>query len=195
MDIKRFFSTAQAKGLRNYIDSQKKYEILRTIFYFAISLSLFIAGLVATGSRNNLLTIVAVLGCLPASKSLVEAVMYCRYHSLKSEEADAIERHTEGLICLYDMIFTTREKTYPVLHLTICGNTVVGYLPDTKCPAADGAKHLETGLKTDRYTSATVKLFSDINKYQERVAQLKELAEGQQALSEGIAATLKSIAL
>ena len=72
MQFKRMFTTDAYRGTRGYLRTQKIYEILRTVLYFAISLSLFIAGWVSTGSRENLLTIVAVLGCLPACKSLVE---------------------------------------------------------------------------------------------------------------------------
>ena len=72
MQFKRMFTTDAYRGIRGYLRTQKIYEILRTVLYFAISLSLFIAGWVSTGSRENLLTIVAVLGCLPACKSLVE---------------------------------------------------------------------------------------------------------------------------
>ena len=64
MQFKRMFSTDAYKGTSGYLRTQKNYEILRTVLYFAISLSLFIAGWVTTGSRENLLTIVAVLGCL-----------------------------------------------------------------------------------------------------------------------------------
>ena len=113
MNLKRLFTTEGVKGKKNYLDSQKKYEIIRTVIYFGISIALFAAGYITTGDRN-LLTIVAVLGCLPASKSLVGAIMYCKYKSLSADEAEKIEAYTRDLTCLYDLIFTTREKTYPV---------------------------------------------------------------------------------
>ncbi|MGN1147563.1 MAG: hypothetical protein ACI4TB_04020 [Lachnospiraceae bacterium] len=194
MNLKRLFSTTDVKGTKNYINSQKKYEIIRTILYFGISLSLFAAGWISTGSRNNLLTIVAVLGCLPASKSLVEAIMYCKYSSLSASDAEKIENNTEGLTCLYDMVFTTREKTYPVLHMAICGKTIAGYMPYDKLSDADCAAHLNTCLKVDHYTGVTIKIFKDIRKYTERLGQLQEL-DAEEAITAGITNTLKSIAL
>lgn len=196
MDFKRFFSTAGVKGTKNYLNSQKKYEVIRTVIYFAISLSLFFAGWITTGTRNNLLTIVAVLGCLPASKSLVETVMYCRYHSLSVSDAMLIEPHTKGLSCAYDMIFTSREKTYPVMHLIVRGNTIVGYMPDMgkKLSDTECAKHLTTCLNADRYTGITIKIFGDVRKYAERAEQLKQLPADEE-LSAGILHTLKSITL
>lgn len=204
MDIKRIFTTSHVKGAKNYLKLQKKYEIIRTVIYFGISLSLFAAGWITTGERTNLLTIVAILGCLPASKSLVQTIMFCKYKSLSEEDAKKIASHSEGLHCLYDMIFTTREKTFPVLHMTICGNTVAGCMPidgkntdkkgnvklsDTAC-----AEHLITCLKVDNFTNVTVKIFYDVEKYAERVKQIRDLTDNEK-LSEGIINTLKSISL
>ena len=44
MQFKRMFSTDAYKGTSGYLRTQKNYEILRTVLYFAISLSLFLAG-------------------------------------------------------------------------------------------------------------------------------------------------------
>lgn len=110
MQFKRMFSTDAYKGTSGYLRTQKNYEILRTVLYFAIFLSLFIAGRVTTGSRENLLTIVAVLGCLPACKSLVEMFMFLRYKGCNEQDAAQIAAHTDGLTGLYDMVFTSYEK-------------------------------------------------------------------------------------
>lgn len=194
MSLIRLFTTETVKGTKHYLDSQKKYEWIRTAIYFAISLSLFAAGVITTGTRNNLLTIVAVLGCLPASKSLVEAVIYSRYHSLADKDADLIEAHSEGLYYLYDLVFTSREKTYPVPHLVVRGNTIVGFMPNEKLSETDCAKHLDGCLKIDNFKDVSIKLFVDIHKYTCRLEQLKELSEDE-ALSRNIGNTLKSVSL
>ena len=75
MKLIRMFSNDSVKGTENYLKTQKKYELLRTILYFGISLSLLIAGWVTIKSRANLLTIVAILGCIPASQSRVSTIM------------------------------------------------------------------------------------------------------------------------
>ena len=53
MQFKRMFSTDAYKGTSGYLRTQKNYEILRTVLYFAISLSLFIAGWVTTDHRSS----------------------------------------------------------------------------------------------------------------------------------------------
>lgn len=194
MQFKRMFSTDSVKGTKNYLQTQKKYEIIRTVLYFAISLSLFIAGWVTTGSRENLLTIVAVLGCLPACKSLVEMFMYLRYNGCDETDAAQIEAHSGALTGLYDMVFTSYEKNYVIHHLTVCGNTICGYSADPKFDEQAFYKHIQDILKKDNYREVSVKIFRDLGKYINRCEQLKELPP-QPELTNGICQTLKSVAL
>ena len=62
------------KGLPGYLDYKKKVEIIRTVIYFGIVAAIFFLGYFQTDTRLNLLTVVAVLGCLPASKALVGVI-------------------------------------------------------------------------------------------------------------------------
>lgn len=194
MQCKRMFTTDSYKGAKNYLQTQKKYEILRTVLYFLISLSLFIAGWISTGSRENLLTIVAVLGCLPACKSLVEMIMFLRFQGCNPKAADKIAAHTEDLTGLYDMVFTSYEKNFCIHHLTVCGNTVCGYTADPKFAEQAFYKHIQDVLKKDNYREVSVKIFTDLDKYLSRCEQLKDLPS-QPQLTAGICQTLKSVAL
>lgn len=194
MQLLRMFSTEKYKGCRNYLKTQKKYEILRTVIYFGISLSLFIAGYVATKERVNLLTVVAILGCLPASKSAVGMIMYLRYKGCTPENADTIEKHIGGLRGLFDMVFTSYDKNYQVDHLIVKGNTICGFTQDDKFDEKAFYKHIGDILKADNFRDTSVKVFTDLKKYTERLEQLKEL-DAEESNTEGIINTLKSVAL
>lgn len=194
MQLLRMFSTEKYKGTRGFLRTQKKYEILRTCVYFAISLSLFIAGYAATKSRLNLLTIVAVLGCLPASKSAVEMIMFLRFHGCGEETADKLEAHSGGLSCLFDMVFTSYQKNYCIAHLAVKGNTVCGYTQDASLNEAAFYKHLDGILKTDGFKGVSIKIFKDLSKYTARLEQMKEL-DAEDTNTAGIIASLKSVSL
>lgn len=194
MKLVRMFSNENYKGQRNYLNSQKRYEILRTILYFAISLSLFIAGWVHTGSRENLLTVVAVLGCLPACKSVVDMIMYLRFKSCNLHDADIIEAHSEGLDGLFDVVFTSYDKNFVIDHITVRGNTLCGYTNSTKFDEQAFYKHLDAMLKKDNYKDTTIKIFTDIRKYTDRMEQMKELSP-EENITVGIITTIKSISL
>lgn len=194
MQILRMFSTENYKGTRGYIKSQKKYEILRTIIYFAISLSLLLAGILTTKSRLNLLTVVAVLGCLPACKSMVGMIMFLRYKGCSEENANVIEEHNKELDGLYDLVFTSYDKNFEVAHITVKGNTICGYTEDTKFDEQAFYKHIDVILKADNFKETTVKIFKDIKKYTERLEQLKDLS-AEEKNTAGIISTLKSVSL
>lgn len=195
MHLKRMFSLAQARGTKNYIDSQKKYEIARTLLYFGLSLSLFAAGVIQTGDRVNILSIVAILGCLPASKSAVSAIMFLRFKSCSAQAAEEIERHSEGLDCLYDMVFTSYKKNYCVSHLAVRGNTVCGYAEyDPGFNENAFYEHVGNILNMDGHRDVTVKIFKNLQRYTERLEQMRAL-EAEPARSQAIIGTLKSVAL
>lgn len=194
MKISRIFSGNAYKGTRNYLKTQRLYELVRTAVFFGISLSLFAAGWIATGSRKNLLTVVAVLGCLPACKSAVSAVMFCRYRSLSPETADRIEPHAQSLLSLYDMVFTGSEKTFQVEHLAVRGSRICGYSSAKAFDRQAFEKHLQPLLRADSHKSCDVAIFTDVQKYTDRLDQLREL-EGDESLSAAVAETLKSVSL
>lgn len=197
MQLLRMFSTEKYKGTRGYLNSQRKYEVIRTALYFAISLSLFIAGYIATKTRMNLLTIVAVLGCLPASKSAVDMIMFLRFRGCDETTASRLEAHSQGLSCLFDMVFTSYQKNYNVAHMVIKGNTICGYTQDPAFPEADFYKHLDGILKADGFKGVSVKIFTDPAKYCSRLEQIKALEIEAKLLEDtkGMIATLKSVSL
>lgn len=171
----RLFTQYAYKGTKNYLKTQRKYEIARTVIYFFISFSLLIGGILSTGTRANLLTIVAVLGCLPASKSLVSAVMYCRYKGMDITKADETEQKANPLNQLFDMVFTSYEKTYVIHHMVIKGNSICGYSADPKFEETPFYSHIQNMLRGDGIKDVSIKIFKDYPKYINRIAELKEL--------------------
>ena len=70
------------KGTPGYLDYKKKVEIIRTVIYFLLVAAIFTLGYVQTKTRSNLLTVVAILGCLPAAKALVGVITRFPYASV-----------------------------------------------------------------------------------------------------------------
>lgn len=194
MKISRMFLYDDYKGTRDYLKTQSRYELARTILYFGISVSLFIAGIVATGDRMNVLTVVAVLGCLPACKSAIDTFMFMRYKGCNADNADTIDAHMEGLVGLYDRIFTSYSINFQVAHLTVKGNTLCGFTQDEKFDENAFNQHITTLLQKDGFKDVSVKIFKDIKKYTARLDQLKEL-DTEEKNTAGIISTLNSVSL
>lgn len=193
--MKRMFTTYLYKGQKDYLDSQKKYEIMRTVLYFLISLSLFAAGWIATKTRANLLTIVAVLGCLPACKSTVGMIMFLKFKSIPQSDAAQIEKHIGILKGLYDMVFTSYDKNFQVDHLVLKDHTLCGYSSHEKMDENLCQEHLDKMLRQSGYKGLSIKIFKDLSKYTDRLEQLKQLENEDTEFENAVFETLKSISL
>jgi hypothetical protein len=163
------------KGTFGYLKRKRKAVLLWTIIYFALALSLYFIGLLTTGTRKNLLTIVAVLGLLPASKSFVNLVMYLKATGCSQEAKETIEQAEGRLIGMYDMYFTSYKKNFAISHMVVEGKNICGYTEKADC-ALECEEHLATMLKQSGYKDLTIKIFQDRNKYCERLRQLNTLS-------------------
>lgn len=169
------------KGNYGYLKAKKQGALLRTLVFFFIPLSLLIAGIVQTGSKENLLTVVAVLGFLPASKSLVGLILLIKAEKdcCSPKTKQAVEGIQGELAGMYDMYFTSYKKNFPISHMVVEGKNVCAYTENPKCDTAAGEEHLSTMLKQGGYRDMTVKIFSDLPKYCERLKQLNALEHGK----------------
>ena len=196
MKLKRLFSTDGYKGEKNYLNNQKTYEIIRTILFFALSAAVYLIGYLTTHTNKNLLTIVAVLGCLPAAKSAVNMIMFLRYKSCDKGLADRFEAASGDTLCAFDRVFTSYEKNYVVEHLAVRGGSIIGYAPKPakkEFSETDFTKHLQTYLSAEKHTDVVIKIFNDPDKYIERLKSLSE--NSPKGNEEAIMSVLLSISL
>lgn len=163
------------KGTFGYLNNKRTQVIIRTIIYFVIPISLLIAGIVTTGDKKNLLTVVAVLGCLPACKSLVSCIMYLKAKGCSVKTQEAVSKEEGELIGMYDMYFTSYKLNFPVSHMVVEGKNICGYTEAEQMDTNACETHLETILKQSGYKDMTIKIFKDLTKYCERLKQLNAL--------------------
>lgn len=191
------------KGDFGYLKKQKRNTVLRTVLFFVLSLSIFVIGYVTTGSRKNLLTIVAVLGMLPASKSAVNMIMFLKAKNCSEQLYHRTLEHTGGLIALFELVLTSYDKNFSISSLVVLRNEVVGFSEFTGCDTAAAEKHINTMLKKNSFTKMTVKIFDSAEKFWNRLDQLKEKqeekgpedTEGMAGREEEVAELIRQIAL
>ncbi|MCM1173937.1 MAG: hypothetical protein NC341_02680 [Blautia sp.] len=186
------------KGSYGYISCQKKISAARTVLFFALSLAVYGIGIYSTGSNQNLLTVVAVLGCLPSCKSAVNAVMFFRAEGCSQAAFEKISKATAydtELTGFYDMYFTSYKKNFPLSHMVLKGNVICGYTESGKCDCRAGEQHLEQMLVQDGYKHMTVKIFDNLDKYIDRLGQLSRLEAEENRNREGMIRMFYSISL
>lgn len=183
------------KGVYGYIENRRMVTVLRTLLFFMVSVGLYLMGYLTTRSSKNLLTIVAILGCLPACKSLVNFILFLRAKGCSESLKDAVCAYDGKLMTFYDLYFTSYQKNYPISHMALRGNVLCGITENPKCDCNEAGRHLEQMLMQEGIRNVTVKIFSQRDKYIDRLSQLTELETQEHRNQEGIINLLYSVSI
>ena len=165
------------KGSYGYIRYAKIKTFLITFVLFAIPLVIYVTGYIQTKTRLNLFTFVAILGCLPACKSLVGLIMILMQKSMPEEKYREASAAAKDLVAGYELVFTAYEHTTPVNALVVCGDQLACYTPDEKTDLVYIEKHLSRILTVNGFPSVQPKVMKDFRKYLQRVSEIAGRAE------------------
>ncbi len=161
------------KGDFGYIAYTRKTAILQAVILYGLSLSILLAGYFYNGrSIRNILTIVAVLGFLPASKSMVSAIMFLKAKGCSAVLRARIIESGENFHHYYDFYFTSYERNYQISHMMLMNQLLIGFSEANQCDCQECEKHLKTYLKQQDLKDIEVKIFRDPDEYCERIAEL-----------------------
>ncbi len=187
------------KGEKGYISSQKKKNIILTILMYVMALGIYLLGYLSLHTSKSLWTVFAVLSILPASKNAVRMIMFLRIRNTDNELYTACDEKLSGFIQLYDMIFTTYEKTYVARVVVLVKGNLILLCDDTK-DLPKLKTYLEK-LAADKKEALTVKIYTGRDLFFERCKELKEHfpteSEGNDQVSDGSSfiSTLKAVVL
>ena len=170
------------KGNYGYFQQEKKRRLLITLGLFAIPLAVFFGGLLYYGKRETVLTVISIVGCLPACRSMVNLIMVWMQKSLPEEEYRLIHEHAGNLTMAYEMYLTSQEKSSYVDAFAICGNEVVGYSRDPKIDVKYTSSQVQKILHQNGYR-VNVKILKDLQPYLDR---LESLQKNREALEKDI---------
>ena len=173
------------KGTPGYLDYKKKVEIIRTVIYFLLVAAIFTLGYVQTKTRSNLLTVVAILGCLPAAKALVGVITRFPYASVDQKLVHEVDTKAPPTTRVYDLVLTTREKIMPVECVVISNGTVFGYTDSKKVDLNVLSKHIRDMMTQNRLSYSTVKFYQDYKVFLSRIEGLESIAMVENAKING----------
>lgn len=183
------------KGSYGYLENRKIYTVLRTLVFFAISVGFYGIGYVKTGGDKNLLTIVAVLMCLPACKSLVNFILFLRAKGCSEELWNVLSSYDEKLTVFYDLYFTSYRKNFSLSHMALKGSILCGITEDPSCDCKEAQKHLEQMLTQEGIKNVTVNIFSQMEEYIDRLSRLTEMDVKEHPQREEIIGLLYSVSI
>lgn len=178
------------KGQFGYLAYKRKIELMKTLTLLGISLAIFMMGYLTTKTKANYLTVVAILGCLPASKVAVSFFMYCKAKSSKIEIKNGVDQlQIQGF---YDLYFTTYDRNISIDHLIIFEGMILGLSTDPSFVEKEFEEHLKKQLAISGIKDVPCKIFTDLSKYLERLGQIGDKPMGN---SEAIQKVLFAISL
>lgn len=178
------------KGQFEYIKKKKIQRALLCGASFLLVLAVLLTGYFTTGSKENLLTIVAILGVLPSAKFAVSLIMLLPHHS-QTKEAYEEARQAAGEAILYtDVLISTEKKVLPTDFVVIRGGNVCGYASRPGYDTSFAQEYL-TGMFKRNGLKVNCKIFTNKDKFLRRAGELSAMEiEEKQAVRDERAAQL-----
>ena len=94
------------KGEFGYFKSEKKRRMIITAILFAVPLFIFFTSWIYFKTRMTIWTVVTVVGCLPACKSMVNLIMIMKCKSMDEGLYQKIREHQGSLDMAYELYMT-----------------------------------------------------------------------------------------
>lgn len=165
------------KGQAGYLHARKKKYGIYALTGFGIVAFILVFGIWQTHTRLNLFTVAAVLGCLPASKQLVEFITMFPYQSVDRKIVTELQEKAPLLTAAYDMVITSKERVMPLDAIVISGKTVFGYAGNAKTDTQILAAYLKKTLSENGYPKMTVKIVSEYIPFLSRAEGLNSMVQ------------------
>ena len=161
------------KGQAGYIKSEKVRRFIITLVMFALPIGLYSIGLAINGTNKSILTVVAILGVLPAAKFCVDFIMIMLQKSAPEELIRRTEETAPNLVRGYELTVTAYEGRMPLDALVICGNDIAAFTVNGD-PKQLGffEKHIEKSLHADGYHAVNIKIFREERAFFDRIKDL-----------------------
>ena len=160
------------KGDYGYYSYEKKRRAAIVAFMFGLTLLIFFTGIIMTGTRKNMFTLVAILGVLPAAKWAVQMIMIFLQKPIDPKVVDITEQAAGELTHGYELCVTAYEGRLPLDAVVVCGNNIAAYSSAEKGKFEFMESHVRKILHGNGFGNPTFKIFRKLEAYQERIRQL-----------------------
>lgn len=166
------------KGSSGYVRYEKVKRALIALLMFAIPLTIFFTGWITTGTRKNLLTIVAILGIIPAARFAVSWIMIMLQKDVPSDVVKHTEEAAGDLVHGYELTVTAYEGRMPLDAVVVrSGSAACLSLNGKKEQFGFMEKHIESILHKNGYKKVKVKIFGEEKSFLERIWSMKKADE------------------
>lgn len=163
----------EKKGYYGYVKKERIKRLSMTLVLFAIPLLLFVTGYLTSKTTKNLFTVIAVVGCLPACKSLVGLIMVFLVKPMQESDYREIRKHTGQVLVGYELYITSYDHSEFVCAAAVHGGQIICYSDRLKNPPEILEDHI-AGLMQQNGFKEKVKVFTRLDQFTARLDSLNE---------------------
>ena len=163
------------KGEFGYIPYRKKVSIIRSVVLLALTVAVFVAGLIIYSSQKNVFSIVAALLALPTGLSFVNMFIFLKAKGCSNGDHKQIEEHKGGLLIRYDHVITSYDKNFNVDASTVLDKNICCYTSHKSFDASDLEKHIKKMMAQGGHSGYSIKVFDNLPHFLERLDSLEKL--------------------
>lgn len=164
-----------SRGDIEYLGELKKKESIKVGIQWLLVIAIFVVGFITTDTKLNLMTLVAVLGCLPASKTLVGVIVKFKYKPLKVELCEEILEKGSNVTVAFNPILTSSERIMGIDCFVVSGHTIFGYVTNPKTEIGFATNYIRTILEQNNIQRVNVKLLNEYMPFLSRVEGLNSM--------------------
>ena len=80
------------KGTYGYLDRLKAHEWKKAALFLSVPIIIFLVAWAINGTRNTVVTVMVIVGCLPGCNQVVHALLASKYHSMDKSLCEETEK-------------------------------------------------------------------------------------------------------
>lgn len=159
------------KGEFGYLPYKKTRNLLIMIVSFAIVFTVLFTGIIINGTRNNLLTVLAILMVLPSAKMAVAYFVLLPHKNCGKDIYESTVKAAGNINVLSDIIVSNSKKPIGISALANTDSTVIAFSEDKNPDTKLFETSVKDFLKVDKL-NVTVTLYTDFNTFLKRLKNL-----------------------
>ena len=160
------------KGHYGYLKHRKRGLLIRGLILLAGIIVLFLTGYLTLGTRNNWLTIFAVLTALPMAMQFATLFAILKYKGRPEEEYREIREITgNGVLDTEILVSNKNGKPIELPYAYFHENGIFLWTPDTKADIPASEEYLHNFLRLQE-ADGPVTILTDLNQYKKRLSLL-----------------------
>lgn len=181
-----------AKGKRGYLKGKKLKNLLIVILFIGLIAGLMITGILITGNKKNIFTIMAILNVLPMAHFLTALIAAFPYKSPALDEYESVCTGKEDAMLTEIIVTSPKLKAAELSYVCINDDNVYAYSPSLPGSKKEYEEYIE-GLLAVSKMNVSFHIYTELTAFK----KVSKHSEGQKLsrFEEDVYSSLKSVSM